>query len=83
MTLTEKIKWLNKGITLGKWRAEVENCQNLTDGKRGQGVEKRIYAGTEDFVNFFETVISTLGIEANYDIEICDGEYEIVMKEVR
>ena len=35
MTLTEKIKWLNKGITLGKWSAKVENCKFLTDGKRG------------------------------------------------
>ena len=29
MTITEKIKWLNKGIRLGEF------CRNLTDGKRG------------------------------------------------
>lgn len=29
MTLTEKIKWLNKGIRLGEF------CRNLADGKRG------------------------------------------------
>lgn len=35
MNITEKIRWMNVGIGLGKWRAQVENCQNLTDGKRG------------------------------------------------
>ena len=74
MTTVEKIKWLNKGIRLGEF------CRNLTDGKRGQGTSKRIYCGTEEYVEFFETIISTLGIEANYDIEIVDGEYEIVVK---
>lgn len=77
MKTIEKIKWLNKGIRLG------EMCRNLTDGKRGQGIEKRIYAGTEDYVEFFETIISTLGLQVDYEVEDCDGEKEIVIREVR
>lgn len=37
MELIEKIKWLRKGIELGKWLASRENCQNLSDDKRGEG----------------------------------------------
>ena len=39
MTLLEKIKWLNRGIAIGKWLAKVEICQNLTDDKRGEGTK--------------------------------------------
>lgn len=77
MTVTEKIKWLNRGITLGKWRAKVENCQNLTEVPVGEG--SRIYCGTEDYVEFFETIISTLGLSIDYQVEMVDGEYEIVI----
>ena len=49
----------------------------------GEGTPKRIYCGTEEYVEFFETIISTLGIEADYDIEMIDGEYEIVVKGVK
>ena len=41
---------------------------------------KRIYCGSEDFVSFFQTVISTLGINVDYQVEIVDGEYEIIVK---
>jgi hypothetical protein len=77
MKTIEKIKWLNKGIRLGEF------CRNLTGDSVGEGAEKRIYAGTEEYVEFFETIISTLGIEANYDIEMVDGELEIVVKGVK
>ena len=40
-------------------------------------MSKTIYAGTEDFVEFFERIISTLGLDIDYKVEIVDGEYEI------
>ena len=83
MTLTEKIKWLNKGITLGKWSAKVENCKFLTDGKRGQGTSKRIYLGTEDELMLFRKINSTLGLNLDYEVEDVDGEIEIVVKGVK
>ena len=43
----------------------------------------RIIAGTEDFVEFFKQVISTLELDVNYEVEDVDGELEIVIKEVR
>lgn len=79
MTTIEKIKWLNKGIRLEKWRAEVEKSQILTEPSVGEGTPKRIYCGTEDFVEFFETIISTLGLDVRYEVEMVDGELEIVV----
>lgn len=42
-----------------------------------------IYAGTEEYVQFFETIISTLGMNVDYEVEDVDGELEIVVKEVK
>lgn len=42
-------------------------------------MSKTIYAGTEDFVEFFKTIISTLGLDINYQVKIVDGEYEILV----
>ena len=81
MKTIEKIKWMNVGIGLQKHYGE--KCRNLTGGKRGEGASKRIYCGIGEYVEFFETIISTLGIEADYDIEMVDGEYEIVVREVK
>ena len=39
METIEKIKWLNRGIALGKM------CRNLTEDKRGQEAD----CGTQDF----------------------------------
>lgn len=77
MKTIEKIKWLNRGIALGKRDCEV--CQNLTGAAVGEGTSKRIYCGTEDYVEFFETVISTLGLDVKYEIEDVDGELEIAV----
>lgn len=77
MTVTEKIKWLNKGIRLGEF------CRNLTDGKRGQGTSKRIYLGTEDELMLFRRINATLGLNLDYEVEDVDGEIEVVVKEVR
>ena len=41
--------------------------------------QKRLYAGTEDYVEFFKTVISTLGLDIKYEVEEVDGELEIVI----
>ena len=39
---------------------------------------KIIYAGTEDYVEFFKLIADTFGIsEDSYSIELVDGEYEI------
>lgn len=43
-------------------------------------MEKRIYAGVEDFVNFFNQVVSALDLDIEYEIEDVDGELEIVIK---
>lgn len=43
----------------------------------------RIIAGTEDFVEFFKHIVSTLGLDIDYEVEDVDGELEIVVKEVR
>ncbi len=94
MKTIEKIKWLNRGISMG------ERCRNLTGASVGEGTstycsncdyydafkdmlaeEKRIYAGTADYVEFFETIISTLGLDKyiDYEVEDVDGELEIVI----
>lgn len=39
-----------------------------------------IYCGTEENVEFFKTIISTLGIDVEYEVQICNGEYEIVIQ---
>lgn len=36
-----------------------------------------IYAGTEDNVDFFKTILATLGLDIEYQVKIVDGEYEI------
>lgn len=77
MKTIEKIKWMNVGIGLQKHYGE--KCRNLTPDSVGEGASKRIYAGTEDFAEFFETVISTLGLDIKYEIEDVDGELEIVV----
>lgn len=67
MTTMEKIKHINLGMALQK-RASQQD----------RGVQ-RIYCGTEDYVEFFETVISTLGLDVKYRVEDVDGELEIVV----
>lgn len=79
MNLTEKIKYINQGMRLQRYVDEVENCRNLTGAPVGEGTSKRIYCGTEDYVEFFETVISTLGLDVKYEIEDVDGELELVV----
>lgn len=36
-----------------------------------------IYCGTEDRVEFFKEIITTLGLDIKYQVKIVDGEYEI------
>lgn len=76
MTLTEKIKWLNKGIRLGEF------CRNLTDGERGQGTLKttEIYCGDEDRAEFLVQALGELGIKAECEIYTVDGEYHVEVK---
>lgn len=42
---------------------------------------KEIYCGTEDFVRFFEDLITILDLDLEYDVIITDGEYEILIEE--
>lgn len=42
-----------------------------------------IYCGTEDYVDFFYNIISTLGIDLDYEVKVIDGEYEIIIKGVK
>lgn len=39
-----------------------------------------IYAGTQDYVDFFETVMQALEIDLDYDVYECDGELEIEVR---
>ena len=59
METIEKIKWLNRGIALGK------KCRILTDGKRGQGSKTaEIYCGDE----FLLWTLGELGLNAECEI---------------
>ena len=40
-----------------------------------------IYCGDEDRVEFFEEIISALGLDINYEVRVVDGEYEIMIGE--
>lgn len=40
-------------------------------------MKKVIYCGTEDYVQFFEKVVDTLGLACSYEVKDVDGEYEI------
>lgn len=43
--------------------------------------EKRLYCGTEDFVEFFYKVLELLDINSDsFEVEDVDGELEVVMK---
>ena len=44
-----------------------------------KAMEQRIYCGTADQIEFFEQIISTLGLDIDYEVEDVDGEYEIVI----
>lgn len=57
------------------------NCPYYEAFKDMLAEEKRIYCGTADYVEFFETIISTLGLEEyiDYRVEDVDGELEIVI----
>ena len=70
MDLTEKIKCINAGIALAKMH--LNRLDNIRAGKS-------IYCGTEDYVEFFKTVIDAIGLDIDYRVEIVDGEYEIVL----
>lgn len=80
MNLTEKLKWFNSGIRLGKWRAKVENCQKLTDEQVGEGTSKEIYCGDEYTADFLIGALGQLGIKAECEIFTIDGEYHVEVK---
>lgn len=68
MELTEKIKWLNTGIGLGKRVGK-------TVGKTAS-----IYSGDEDRAAFLIQALGELGLEAECDIYTIDGEYYVEVK---
>ncbi len=79
MTTIEKIKWLNKGITLGKRDCEV--CQNLTDKSVGEGTKTaEIYCGDYDYVKFLLNALGELGIEGEFETYTIDGEWHVEVK---
>lgn len=39
--------------------------------------EKRIFCGTQDFVDFFENIIFAIDLDIDYEVEGVDGELEI------
>ena len=81
MNLTEKLKWFNSGIRLGKWRAQVENCKNLTPEQVGEGSKTaEIYCGDEYYAEFLIGALGQLGIKADTEIYTVDGEYHVKVK---
>lgn len=40
----------------------------------------RIYAGTEDYVEFFKLIFEALDLHISYTVEDVDGELEIVIE---
>ena len=42
---------------------------------------KRIYCGSEDYADFFEKIVQILNLDIKYEVEIVDGEYELVIGE--
>lgn len=75
MNLTEKIKWMNKGIALGEF------CRNLTDEPVGEGTKTaEIYCGDEYYAEFLINALGQLGIKAECEIFTVDGEYHVEVK---
>lgn len=75
MTITEKIKWLNKGIRLGEF------CRNLADESVGEGSKTaEIYCGDEYYAEFLIDALGKLGIKAECEIFTIDGEYHVEVK---
>ena len=63
--------------------ADCGNCGYYQAFKDMLAEEKRIYCGTEEYVEFFGAIISTLGLDEyiKYRVEDVDGELEIVIGE--
>lgn len=79
MKAIEKIKWLNRGIRLGKRDCEV--CQNLTEAPVGEGTQTaEIYCGDEDRAAFLVQALGELGIKAECEIYTVDGEYHVEVR---
>ena len=73
---------MQRGFAL-LWILLLKQINNVSYETKRKGeclMEKRIYCGIEDFVDFFKQVVATLGIEVEYQVEDCDGELEIVIK---
>lgn len=61
--------------------ANIKNCRNLTDGKRGQGSKTaEIYCGDEYYAEFLIRALGELGIKAETEIYTVDGEYHVEVK---
>ena len=75
MKTIEKIKWLNRGISI------AERCRNLTGASVGEGSKTaEIYCGDEDYAEFLIRALGELGIKADCDIFTIDGEYHVEVK---
>ena len=61
---------------------EVKEIKDKMKELENKAEINRIYAGTEDYVEFFKTIIRTLGVEdiLEYQVEDVNGELEIVIK---
>ena len=61
---------------------EIKDIKGKMKELESKAEISRIYAGTEDYVDFFKTVIRTLGVEdiLEYEVEDVDGELKIVIK---
>ena len=71
----EKASELELQLIIAQKEAEEAKAEYLRE------MEKRIYCGTEEQVGFFEYILTTLGLDIDYEVEDVDGELEIVINE--
>lgn len=67
-----------KALQLHYRLLQLLNAVNDQENKE----EKRIFCGTQDFVDFFENIIFAIDLDIDYEVEGVDGELEIVIKSV-
>lgn len=63
-----------------KQQEELKSLSGLlgkTFNKDFEPKPQTIYCGTFDQVEFFAQIISTLGLDIDYQVKVVDGEYEI------
>ena len=88
LNIMKEIKELNEGITkikdnLNQLRTELVIKPDIAYLKKRlseyieEDPQTTIYCGTQEQVEFFEEIISTIGADVNYKVVEVDGEMEV------